>query len=392
MPTSCRSSSSVWPKDLSGDAILIAAFSGRSLAQSARRAGYRPFVVDAFGDLDTRAAAEDFRVLDGAMQGGFRTKPLIGALSELSQSAQTSPLGLMLGSGFEDKPRLVAALASRFRLLGSGAKTIADCKNPKTFFAALDNLGISHPETRSDAPDDAAGWVSKRIGGSGGRHIRDCSGAARAKPRRYFQKRLTGERYSIGALIDSDGVQSSFAVSKQWMAPSRATPYRFGGCVSKPAIDIALLSELTDSARRLASALSLTGMASFDFIVDGNRPYLLEVNPRPGASLDVLDDSNGERFKAHVAAWTGAGDQSPLTEAGSAKAMAILHADRGPVLLGEIPWPEWSADRGVPGTPVPEGAPLASAFAEAPTADAAEALARTRLAELEDLIYGHAKA
>ncbi len=72
--------------------------------------------------------------------------------------------------------------------------------------------------------------------------------------------------------------------------------------------------------------------------------------------------------------------------------MAILHADRGPVTLGETPWPDWSADRGSPGTFVPRGAPLATAFAEAATADAAEALARIRLAELEDLIYGHAKS
>ena len=98
--------------------VLIAAFSGRSLAQSARRAGYEPLVVDAFGDLDTQEAAADFRVLDGVMETGFRTKPLIAALEDLSRSASSKPIGLVLGSGFEDKPRLVAALASRFRLLG----------------------------------------------------------------------------------------------------------------------------------------------------------------------------------------------------------------------------------------------------------------------------------
>ena len=51
-----------------GQSVLIAAFSGRTLAQSARRAGYEPLVVDAFGDLDTREAAADLRVIDGAME------------------------------------------------------------------------------------------------------------------------------------------------------------------------------------------------------------------------------------------------------------------------------------------------------------------------------------
>jgi predicted ATP-grasp superfamily ATP-dependent carboligase len=72
--------------------------------------------------------------------------------------------------------------------------------------------------------------------------------------------------------------------------------------------------------------------------------------------------------------------------------MAILHADRGPLTLGDIPWPDWSADRGTPGTFVPRGAPLATALADAPTADEAQRLAAVRLAEFEDLIYGHSKS
>jgi predicted ATP-grasp superfamily ATP-dependent carboligase len=176
------------------------------------------------------------------------------------------------------------------------------------------------------------------------------------------------------------------------MSPSQATPYRFGGCVSNPEISSALHGKLSGYARSLGSALNLAGMASFDFIIDGGNPYLLEVNPRPGASLDVLDDSSGGLFKGHISAWTGADGPAFVEAAGPAKAMAILHADRGSVVLGDISWPDWSADRGVPGTAVPEGSPLASVFADASTADAAEALARSRLAELEELIYGHAKA
>ena len=40
------------------EAILIAAQSGRALAEAARRAGLRPFVADLFGDSDTLALSE----------------------------------------------------------------------------------------------------------------------------------------------------------------------------------------------------------------------------------------------------------------------------------------------------------------------------------------------
>jgi predicted ATP-grasp superfamily ATP-dependent carboligase len=377
---------------LDGEAVLIAAFSGRSLAQSARRAGYRPFVVDAFGDLDTRDAAEDVHVIDAAMQTGFRTKRLIAALDDLSRSARSAQIGIVLGSGFEDKPRLVAALASRYRLLASDTKTLAACKDPTKFFGIADELEIRHPETQLAPPPESKGWLSKRIGGSGGRHIRDCSDKPPARARRYFQRRLTGTRYSIGALLgNAANALSTFAVTRQWTSSSGAHPYRFGGCVSNPEIDDPLLSELTGAAGKLANALHLVGLASFDFIVEDNVPYLLEVNPRPGASLDVLDNGQGDLFRGHIAAWRGTPRPPDVQNPAPARAMAILHADRGPLTLGETPWPDWSADRGKPGTIVPQGAPLATAFATGPTADAAEALARTRLAELEDLIYGHAK-
>ncbi|MBY0560522.1 ATP-grasp domain-containing protein [Hyphomicrobium sp.] len=379
---------------MSGETVLIAAFSGRSLAQSARRAGYRPLVADAFGDLDTQHAAEDFRVLDGVMQTGFRTKPIIAALTDLSQSARSTPIGLVLGSGFEDKPRLVAALASRFKLLGSDAATYKVCKDPQSFFGVLDKLGIAHPETRTSPPADPTGWISKRVGGSGGRHIRTCVGLQRAKPRRYFQKLLDGDRISVSGVFLS-APNSVLALTRQWTSPSPEQPYRFGGAVSLPPIDPDVRRRIVDAATDVSSALQLKGMASLDFVVKNGTPYLLEVNPRPGASLDVLDDEAGFLFRAHIAMGLGEGIMPRFPDIKvnrSAIAMAILHADRGPILLNDIPWPDWSADRGPPGTFIPAGAPLATVFAEAPTADAAEALARARLAELEDLIYEHAKS
>jgi uncharacterized protein len=373
-----------------GQSVLIAAFSGRALTQSARRAGFEPLVVDAFGDLDTRQAAADFRVIDGTMQRGFNAKPIVAALEALASTARVPPIGLILGSGFEDKPRLIAALGKRFRLLGNSPETIAASKDPATFFATLDKLNVSHPETRSTPPDDPAnGWLTKRTGGSGGRHIRLCRAGNAARRRRYFQKQLAGERLSIGGLFAPSGAE--FALTRQWISPSSQTPFRFGGAVSMPEIDAALHRHLAEAASRVGTALGLAGMASFDFIVENGQPHLLEVNPRSGASLDVLDDAHGRLFAAHIAACLGTTMPAAVSTR-AARAMAILHADRGPLTLGDMPWPDWSADRGAQGTFVPRGAPLATALADAPTADEAQRLAAVRLAELEDLIYEHAKS
>jgi predicted ATP-grasp superfamily ATP-dependent carboligase len=385
-----RKNSSASLKNVAGQAVLIAAFSGRALAQSARRAGYQPLVADAFGDLDTQDAASAVEVIDGAMSAGFRTKPLIAALDTLSAAASAPPIGLVLGSGFEDKPRLIAALGSRFRLLGNSAATYNACKNPAVFFSKLDELGIAHPDTQSTPPPDPNGWLTKRIGGSGGRHIRVCSPNATRRARRYFQRQLSGDRISVGGIFGAPSPHLS--LTRQWITPSPEPPFRFGGAVSMPDITPSLRRTLEDAATRVAAAFGIVGMASFDFIVSGGTPYLLEVNPRPGASLDVIDDAHGSQFRTHIDVCAGI-EPAPMPHPPRrARAMAILHADRRALTLGATPWPDWSADRGPLGTYVPVGAPLASVFADAETADEAQRLALTRLAELEDLLYEHAKS
>jgi predicted ATP-grasp superfamily ATP-dependent carboligase len=376
---------------VAGEAVLIAAFSGRALAQSARRAGYVPLIADAFGDLDTHDSAAVVYVIDGAMAAGFRTKPLINALDALAQSVSTPPIGLILGSGFEDKPRLIAALGHRYRLIGNDAATYKACKDPAVFFRRLDELGIAHPATQSCPPDTTEGWLTKRVGGSGGRHIRICDADSSERRRRYFQKHLSGDRLSVGGVFGTD--RAHLALSRQWTAPSPEQPFRFGGAVSMPDVAPDLRRKLESAARDVASAFGIIGMASFDFIVSDGTPHLLEVNPRPGASLDVLDDEQGTLFRAHIATCLGISEANdPPLMPKTARAMAILHADRGSLTLGSTPWPAWSADRGQPGTFIPKGAPIASVFADAASADAAEALARTRLAELEDLIYEHTQS
>lgn len=373
---------------MTGQTVLIAAFSGRALAQSARRAGYRPLVADAFGDADTRAASDEFRVVDGAARIGFRTKPLVTALESLAAGAATPPIGLVLGSGFEDKTRLVAALASRHRLLGCDAETIRACKQPDVLMPLLDRLGIPHPPTQLTAPDSSsdANWLSKRIGGSGGRHIRRCEGTNAIRPRRYFQKELDGTRLSIGGVFSAGGAR--IAATSQWTAPSSREPFRYGGAASLPPIDAELFGQMTAAATAVANALALTGMASFDFIVLDGIAHLVDVNPRPGAALDVLDDDDGYAFNAHVLACNGAYVPPMRRRLNEARAAAVMHADRGNVTAGAINWPDWSADRPAPGTDIHEGDPIATAFATADTSDNAEQLVRTRLAELETLVYG----
>ena len=366
--------------------VLIAALSGRGLAASARRAGYLPLVADAFGDSDTAELAADARRVTDAARIGFRTKPVFAALAELEAAAPSPPIGLVLGSGFEDRPKLIAALSRRYRLIGNGAETIARSKNPADFFALLDTLGIARPATQLAPPSDTSGWLSKRVGGSGGTHVVDAAAAERS-PRRYYQRRGDGVPHSVLVVATRDGVRV-VGISRQWTVGQGPRPFRYGGAVGPVQLPTAVDVSMRNSAEAVCAALGLIGLVAFDFLLAGDAPILIEVNPRPGATLDVFDDAGGALFGAHVDACGGR--IAALPDLRGARAAAILYADRGPLTIDAVRWPEWTADRPPPGTRVPRYRPIATVFAAAEAPETAFESCRGRLDELAEMLYAQA--
>lgn len=381
------------PDAASTPSVLIAAFSGRALAQSARRAGYLPLVVDCFGDSDTRAAAHDLVCLPARVQIGFIKHPLIAALERLAANAPSPPIGLVLGGGFECNPKLVAALADCFPLIGNSAETIRRVKDPTEFFGTLARLGIRHPETRLTPPDTPAGWLMKRIGGSGGLHIHPCPATVEPDPRRYFQREHPGDAISVLAIASPRG--TAVALSRQWASPRKRRPYRYGGAVSGVHIDDDLEARLIDTSLMVLSKFDLKGLVSFDFVVHDSEPLLLEVNPRPGATLDIFDDATGSLFTAHVAACANENPALLLKDRWHpprAAAAAYLYADQGSLSVPALDWPDWAADCPQPGTEIARGQPLATVLATGLTAEDAENLCRERLSALAELVYESSKS
>lgn len=374
---------------MSRGSVLIAGFSGRALAQSARRAGYDPIVVDCFGDLDMRAAATSSACLPARVAVGFSRTPLIQALERLAADAPSPPIGLVLGAGFESNPQLIAALGDRFTLLGNSADVVRRVKNPSDFFGALVRLGIRHPETQLTPPSRAEGWLMKRIGGSGGIHIQDCPASVVPDARRYFQRRIGGDAISVLGVASPRG--TAFGMSRQWVNPRGRHPYRYGGAAGPLTLEEDLEARLIDCALAVEREFGLNGLISLDFLVDDGEPSLIEVNARPGASLDVLDDSAGNLFRAHVSAFVGNENPADLLQASwhppEAAASAYLYADRGQLTVTSIDWPAWVADRPAVGSLIAKGQPIATVRVEAANADAAEQLCREHLGRLEKMLY-----
>ena len=335
--------------------VLICALSGRALAQAARAAGFAPIVLDAFGDLDTRDAAEDWHRLpvDGAWR--FRRGPLLAAAARLAPA----PIPLVWGSGFERHAMLLAELAVERPVWGNRPAVVQAVKDPGIFASAMRSLVIAHPEIRDRPPADPTGWLCKRAGSAGGSHVRQ----ARMRPPRgrgwYWQRRARGR--PVSALLLGDRV---LGFSEQWTAPRPGRRFRFGGAVAPARLTAVARDRFTQAASSLATHFELRGLGSVDALVAGDEVTVLEANPRPGAALDAYQGALGlDLFSAHVEACRGR-VVPEIRPCDRAAGSLIVHAMRALQIPWPFDWPSWTADRSPEGTSIAAGGPICTVLAQ----------------------------
>jgi predicted ATP-grasp superfamily ATP-dependent carboligase len=340
--------------------VLICALSGRALAQSARAAGYAPIVLDAFGDLDTVAAAALSARIPLDARWRFRRGALLAAAMRLAPP----PIPLVWGSGFERAPGLLAELATGRPLWGVEPAVVQALKDPIRFARAACALGIPHPETRAEPPDDARGWLCKRYGAAGGGHVRRACAAGRPSGRGwYWQRSAPGRPFS--ALVAGNGTEAQvLGFSAQWPAPAPGRRFRFGGVAAPAGLSRTASTRLGAAATALAAHYGIRGLASVDALVAGDMVTVLEVNPRPGASLEAYERAHGANlFAVHRAACAGELVMA-LPPVGRVAGTQIVHAERRIVVASGFTWPDWAADRTPGPSVVHAGQPLCTVRAE----------------------------
>ncbi len=365
--------------------MLIAATSGRALAQSASRAGYLPLTVDFFCDLDTQEAGET-ELVEGSFAEGFSGDSVVRALNNVTAASVREPIGLVYGSGFENCPDTLQELGRNWQILGNSPDVVKALKDPLAFATLCHSLAIPHPAVQLQRPDDIKDWLRKARGGTGGAHVADASHEPQAG-NYYYQRHVAG--IAVSALFLADGeLAQVVGFSRQWASPIHDEPFRYGGAIRPADLSQSIMERLAAACHRLTAATGLRGLNSADFLVEGSDFHLLEINPRPGATLDIFDDSEGWLFSAHIAACQGALPASPVAFDGY-RAATVVYAESDIDRIPVLDWPAWTMDRQIAGSRVEAGWPLCTVMAMAEDGAATLVLLAEREKEMKRRLGGN---
>ncbi len=315
--------------------LAVAAVSARMLAEAARGDGFDVLALDLFGDADTRRVCSEWFPIGRPGSPQLDAAMFLSALEVVAQRGSVA--GWIAGSGFEGRPELLERGAALLPLIGTPASAVRRVRDPQAFFGFLDAEGIPHPAVRLTAPAEAAGWLTKDGNGCGGWHIRrmapdhrepspEADGARSPPAHRaccYFQREMAGVPMSA-TFIANGSDASVLGFNRLLVRRFGARPFVFCGAVGPLPLPDDVATRVTAAVRALAAGFSLRGLGSLDFMLDGETFGVLEVNPRPPASMALY------------------GPRIPQAQAGQAP-RGLVAAHVRACLQGELP--SWTAQR-----------------------------------------------
>ena len=369
--------------------VLIAGISTRAAVESACRAGFDVTSIDAFADLDQPNSA---RALSLARDFGapYSARNAARAASTIDCDA------VVYLSNFENHPRSVATLTAGRALWGNTPDVLRRVRNPLRLSRTLESRGFKTPRVSLDAPGDPCGrdieWLIKPRASGGGHGVRSWRPAGAVPRRCYLQQRIDGQAGSV-VFVAARGRALVLGFSRLLVGDAvfGVSGYRYCGNILASAEDDSFLRHRTESLSALATAMAeefgLVGVNAIDFVAHDGVPYVIEVNPRWSASMELIERSYGlSIFAAHASACMDGElpdfEPARTQQCRGVLGKAVVFARRDVVLGNPSGWLKDEDIRDVPrpGERIAAGHPICTVFATGETVEGCRETLRVRAA------------
>ncbi len=337
--------------------LLIVANSARMLAQAAVQAGFLPLVIDTYADQDTGGYAEKILCISSLEQKFLRSA--VETMTKLFPVQQ-----VIYGSGFENFPESLLLLESLLTVLGNKFNVFNRLQDERSFFAGLNELNISYPEVVYNSPVQDGAWLFKPSKSYGGVGICRTYPFKQSEISVYWQKYQSGIPHSVLFLANGKHSQIIGFNEQSTIALNNTNEFIFSGIINSTELTKKQKTQLIFWVDTLTARYSLRGLNSLDFIQDGGELFILEVNSRPPASMQLYD---ADLLNRHIKACQGELiDYSyPQTDISGYQ---VIYASQPCRISENMIWPEGAMDLLREGSEINTGQPICSIIAHCATA------------------------
>lgn len=337
--------------------VLIIASSARMLAQAAKKSGVKSLVIDVFADGDTQQYAQSYRQVASLSEQDIT--PAVEYF--ITHYGVTS---VVYGSGFEYYPDSLSYLARRLVVFGNSIDVFLRLQDKLRFFLSLDELSIPYPEVCFEPPNVLDKWLIKPFQGQGGLGIQRYTSRTQTHVDVYWQKFQEGTLHSVLFLATGKEVQL-VGFNRQWVISlNESQAFIFSGVINNADLLNEQKNLITRWLEKLVIKFGLKGLGSLDFIQAGDDFFVLEINPRPSASMQVY---NADLFSRHIKACQG-----ELTDGYIKKGYSgyqIVYATEDVTIPEGFQWPDGAMDLPDAGVTCRTGQPICSIIAHQMQAD-----------------------
>jgi uncharacterized protein len=191
-------------------------------------------------------------------------------------------------------------------LWGNGPSTISASRSPFTVSRLLheSNLPCLDVQHTLRVGTERGYWLRKPLRSAAGRDI--CSAdellatEEHTDPRFYYQRYIEGPSYSAVFVADRAGDTRLLGVTRQLVGERtlNAKPFQYCGSIGLIELPGSALATLQRIGEVLTVGCHLRGLFGVDFILNDDGPWLVEVNPRYTASVEVLEYATNTAFLA----------------------------------------------------------------------------------------------
>lgn len=348
-------------------ATIVVGFSVRALAEATAAAIGPPLAVDHFADHDCCHAAQQVVRLN---QWGGNVLNSSEFFSELFKAGAGPQSQVLLAGAMENWPELVELLHQHFTVLGPTVDQLRQLRSPECWQRWAQQSSAAFPETQFPQAQcqhnhPAGNWLIKPLRGAGGYSIKRASkhrkkGNYRSRSRQtledssrshqtldgtsffqslatsatvqstdlpatYRQRYVAGRSLGVYCVLHGDGSVELLGATEsisaaQWPGPSEFIYRGSLGPIDLPSHHRHQIVALCQLIQRETGML---GWLQLDFVEDpAGELWLLELNPRWTAGMEVLFLAGFNPVQHHCRAWQPA-DVPLITVSGEIASVSI---------------------------------------------------------------------